>query len=224
MDQESYSIPTGPNARFDYQRNLVTRCIAGASLWGIPAEKLTNLAVVRSDYEQKFAIANNRSTQNPSTTAGRDEAWDKYEPDLVYLLNHYILNNEAISAEDKKALNIHTNEGNSTAPAPAQITAPIVSLVAEEASVLHVLYASAGTPGIHSKPANVAFCEIAYKVGEPAPTAIADCTARYNIARSHEGITFEPQYRGKTIYAFARWVNKNGKQGPWSGVISSIIP
>jgi len=224
MNQESHSIPTGPNARFDYQRNLVTRCIAGATAWNIPAAKLTALATARSDYEQKFAVANNRSTQNPVATAARDAAWDVYQPLLLDLLNHNILNNLAISAADKIALNIHVNGGNSTAPAAAQTSAPIISLVAEEASVLHVLYADPSSPAVHSKPANVAFCEVAYKVGDTAPVAIADCTERYNIARSHEGIVFEPQQRGKTLYAFARWVNKNGKQGPWSGVVSAIIP
>jgi hypothetical protein len=224
MSQESYNIPTGPNARYDYQRNLVQRCIAGVTAWGLPAPKITAIATPRSDYEQKFAVANNRSTQNPVATAARDAAWEVYAPLLIDLLNHNILNNTLISPSDKVALNIHINGGNATVPSPAPLSAPIVSLVAEEVSVLHVLYADPSSPAVHSKPANVAFCELAYKLGEPAPVAIADCTERYNIARSHEGIVFAPEQRGKQVYAYARWVNKNGKQGPWSGQVMAIIP
>ena len=106
----------------------------------------------------------------------------------------------------------------------AIIFAPIVSLNAEEVSVLHVSYADAPTPSVHSKPNNVAFCELVYKIDVPAPASPADCPERANIARSHEPIVFEPLQRGKQVSAFARWVNKNGKQGPWSGVVTAFVP
>jgi len=224
MSQESYCIPTGPNARYDYQRNIITRCIIASVVWGITAPKLAAIATARSDYELKFAIANNRSTQNPSSTAARDAAWDVYVPLLIDLLNHNIINNPLITAADKVALNINPNTSSASMSSDAQATAPIMNLVAEEAAALHVVYADAAAPSTHSKPGSVAFCEVACKIGDPAPVVIADCPERINISRSHAGVTFEPQQRGKTIYAFARWVNKNGKQGPWSGMVTAIIP
>jgi hypothetical protein len=224
MSQQTYSIPTGPNARFDYQRNLVTRCIAGATAWLIAALKLTTLAPFRTAYELAFVASSNAGNQSPSLTAARDAAWLLYEPYLVDLLDHNILHNAAISAADLKALFIHISGGTSTAPAPAPTTSPIVSLNAEEVSVLHVSYADAPTPSVHSKPNNVAFCELVYKIDVPAPASPADCPERANIARSHEPIVFEPLQRGKQVSAFARWVNKNGKQGPWSGVVTAFVP
>lgn len=99
-----------------------------------------------------------------------------------------------------------------------------MSLVAEEASVLHVIYSDPSAPGTHYKPANVAFCELVYKLGDPVPKNAGECPERYNVCRSHEGIVFTQDQRGKTIYAFARWVNKNGKMGPWSDLVKAIIP
>jgi hypothetical protein len=112
----------------------------------------------------------------------------------------------------------------SGAPSPAPSSTPILTLVSEEISVLHIVYADSGAPNTHYKPANVAFCEICYKVGDPTPATIAECTERYNISRSHEGMVFTPQQRGKNIYTYGRWVNKNGKLGPWSNLVSAIIP
>jgi len=224
MSQETYSIPSTPSAQFDYQRNLVTRCTAGATTWGIPAAKLTALAAPRATYEQAFVAASNAGSQNPSLTAAREAAWAAYVPLLDDLLKHQVINNAAISAADKVALYIHTNGGKSTAPAPAPATTPVVSLVPEEASMLHVVYADSSSPTVHSKPANVAFCELAYKVGDPAPASVVDCPLRHNTSRSHEAMPFAPEQRGKAIHAYARWVNKNGKLGPWGGVVTAFVP
>jgi hypothetical protein len=224
MSQELYSIPTGPNARYNYQRNLVERCIDGAAVWGIPADKLSAIAIKRSTYEHKYSIANNQNSQNPNATSGRDDAWTDYVPLLIDLMNTNIVNNPLISADDKKALNVHDSGGNSGVSSSAQQAAPIVGFTIEEGSALHVLYSNAATPSTHSKPENVAFCELKYKIGDPAPASISECIEQYNVARSHESIVFTPEQRGKKIYAYARWVNKNGKQGPWSSMISSLIP
>jgi hypothetical protein len=63
-----------------------------------------------------------------------------------------------------------------------------------------------------------------FSISNELPASQAECTDRYNIGRSHESIVFAPEQRGKTLYGFARWVNRNGKLGPWSGLFSAIIP
>jgi len=224
MSKETYSIPASPSGRFDFQRNAIDLFIANATAWGIPAEKLTAIAPKRTDYELKYAVTNNRSTQSPAATAARESAWVVLQPALSELYDHHVLNNDDISANDKEALHIHYlgSGGSTTSSAPT--TTPIVTLAAEEISVLHPVFADSASPASHSKPANVAFCEINYKIDAPAPAIPAECPERANITRSHEAIVFSPEQRGKTVYGFARWVNRNGKFGPWSGLFTAIIP
>jgi hypothetical protein len=224
MSQELYSIPTAPHAQYDYQRNLIERCIAGAAAWNIPVDVLTAIAEPRSNYEHAFSVSINSTTSNQSTTAARLAFWNVYVPMLISLLNTHIVNNPLISPADKEALNIHSNGGFTTISSPAQVTAPVVSFLTEETSALHVMYADPATPTIHAKPANVAFCELRYKIGDPAPISVSDCTIEHNVARSHESIVFSDEQRGLRIRGYARWVNKNGKKGPWSGQITAIIP
>lgn len=224
MSKETYSVPVSPTARFEFQRNAVETCIANATLWKISTERLTRLAPLRADYELKYGVTNNKSTQSPSATAARDAAWSVYEVALIDLYDQDILNNNDIPADGKDILHIHyTTSGGGTA-ASAPTTTPILTLAVEEISVLHVVFADSASPASHSKPANVAFCEINYKIGTPAPTDPSECPERGNISRSHEAIVFAPAQRGKTVYAFARWVNRNGKFGPWSGMVTAIIP
>jgi hypothetical protein len=181
------------------------------------------MAPLRSDYEIKYGVTNNRSTQSPAATAAREAAWSMLEVALIDLYDHDILNNDDIPAEGKNALNVHISAVGGGTPASAPTTTPLVILTAEEISVLHVVFADSATPGSHSKPANVAFLELVYNVNAPATTP-DDCSQRNNVTRSHESIVFTPAQRGKTVYAFARWVNRNGKFGPWSGMVTAIIP
>ncbi|MEI7675166.1 MAG: hypothetical protein WCJ03_00185 [Bacteroidales bacterium] len=224
MSKESYSIPTGPTARYDFQRNAIETCTANATVWKISADRLTKIAPLRADYELKYSVTNNRSTQSPAATSAREAAWSLLEPALIDLYDHDILNNNDIPADGKNALNIHLTAVGGGTPAAAPNTTPIVTLTAEEISVLHVVFADSASLGSHSKPANVAFCEVVYKLDVPAPTDPAECPERANIARSHEAIVFAPAQRSKTVYAFARWVNRNGKTGPWSGMVTAIVP
>jgi hypothetical protein len=224
MSQETYSIPAGPTARYEFQSNAIMLCAANAILWNIPETKLTGIAALRTKYELKYAVANNPGTQSTSATAARDDAWLPLATALRDLYDHHIIYNPAITAEFKEALNVHFRIGGGGSPSPAPTSTPLVKLVCEEISVLHVVYSDSQSVNTHSKPANVAFCELSYKVGDPAPSGIADCTERYNITRSHEAIVFTPEERGKKVHVFARWVNKNGKLGPWSNMVSALIP
>ena len=223
MSKETYSIPTSPTSCYDFQKNVISLCILRAMTWGITPEKISNIKALSADYELKYSVANNRSTQSPAATAAREASWIPVKEALIDLFNHHLLNNDAISTEDKEALHIHLTGGGGGSVAPAPTTTPIISLTAEEISVLHVVYADSASPASHSKPDSVAFCEVVCKVSE-LPASPAECTDRYNISRSHESIVFTPEQRGKTLYGYARWVNRNGKQGPWSGMFSAIIP
>jgi len=225
MSTETYSIPpaTSPTACFDFQRNAYELAFANAAAWGIPPEVFPPIAEKRSIYEQKYAITANPSSASQGATANRNAAWADELPLIVGLYNDYIINNAAISEADKKAMYVHAQSGHSTTPYPAPTTVPIVNLVSEEISALHIMYADSSAPNTHYKPAGVAFCELVFEVGT-APASAAVCTERHYVARSHEAMMFTADQRGKTIYAFARWVNKNGKYGPWSAMFQALIP
>jgi hypothetical protein len=42
--------------------------------------------------------------------------------------------------------------------------------------------------------------------------------------RSPLELTFEPAQRGKMVYLAARWQNRRGELGPWSEIVSCVIP
>ena len=128
MSKESYSIPTGPTPRYDFQRNAIEICTTNATAWKISAERITKIAPLRADYEIKYIVTNNRNTQSPAATAAREAAWTLLEIALVDLYNHDILNNDDISAEGKNTLNIHNTAVGGGTPAQAPTTTPMLNL------------------------------------------------------------------------------------------------
>ena len=90
--------------------------------------------------------------------------------------------------------------------------------------MLFIVYSDSSVVTRHGKPSGVGFLEIRGKIGGTKPLTIAECPDSYNIARSHEGILFSPEQRGLEFFGFARWVNKNGKSGPWGNMFGNKIP
>ncbi len=223
---ETISFPKGIYARYDFQQYCVDRSIAKASAWGIVASKLTTIAPFRTDYELWYKVAANKQTQCVAATAARDTAWDKYEPMLRELYISFLLNNEAITFDEKSGLGIHIHDTKQKTAVKVPVSSPMVILSSEEISVIHVVYSDSNSTDNHAKPYGVAFMEMTAKLGLAieAPICAADCNLRFNISRNHEAIKFEDTERGKTLFAYSRWVTSTGDLGPWSGMVSGIIP
>jgi len=223
MSQETFNVPSAPSAQHDYAANAVSIVTPKAKDYGVPDEKVAKMNASFTDYDAKFSVTNNPSTRSPAATIARNAAWEVMLVDLNDVYKHYLLNNDAITPADKEALHIHLSGGGGGST-PAPTTTPFVTLTSEEIGALRVVYSDSSATGTHYKPDNVVFCELWYQVGGTAPVTPAECSESANISRSHAPLQFTPEQRGKAVYVFARWVNRNGKTGPWSGMVTALVP
>lgn len=224
--KQSYFIPQGIHARFDFQQNAVDTVKTKTTLWGIPVDVITDLSTGRAVYENWYQVCANKKTQNEVSTLGRDMAWDKYEVLIRILYDIYLMNNDKLSDEDRTAIGIHLIGGPKTVVMKEMTTTPVLIMISEEQAALHAVYTDSATPSSHAKPPKVAFLEIWATIkahGIAPPATAAECELHYNISRNHQVITFEQEERGKTFYAFARWVTTTGKQGIWSNMVFAYI-
>lgn len=224
MKQSIFAFPVSMAEFFGFERNANQIIFPNAVAWGVTAEQLAKFTLRRDIFEADYLVADNDGWQNPIFTKKRNDSATLLKETLSEIYEKNIVYNDTIDAETKGALHIHDMEGNCGATIPTPRTAPIVSLVVKEISILRVVFSDLLTPLSHAKPDSLAFCELAYKVDAPAPETAKDCTDRFLVSRSNSSFVFEQEQRGKKLYAYARWVNKNSKYGPWSEIITAIVP
>jgi hypothetical protein len=59
----------------------------------------------------------------------------------------------------------------------------------------------------------------------PSPPANEKELTRFeSTTRSPVVLNFREEDRGKTVYIVGRWTGRGQTAGPWSGIISAIIP
>jgi hypothetical protein len=224
MERESFSMPSNYKSRYDFTKTALKMCAENQTPWGVPPPALAALQTAFTPFETNYELTINRQTQSPAVTAARNAGWANVEPLVQALYNVHLLNNDAISITDKQILGILPINPGGKSPFTAPATIPLVVLLSEQITVLYVLFSDSATPASHAKPDGVAFCELRYKIGGDTPVSIDECPLNRFISRSHEAMFFEPTQRGKIIYVYARWVNRNSKTGPWSGLVTTVIP
>ena len=225
MPKETFQIPQRLAEINSFQQNAVDLANTNKVKWVIDPLKLTDIAVLRADYETKYNVASNKNIQSPAITKARDAAWELYKPALEDLYNKDLLYNPQISPEDKVALNIHIATGGGVAVIlPGSF--PMVSFTSEGYCTLGVGIADSTNSNSHAKPHGVGFTEIWGKVdvATAPPVNISECTRRFNVSANNDLIKFDPADRGKTFFGYCRWVGPTGELGVISPMVSTMIP
>ncbi|WP_163710729.1 hypothetical protein [Mangrovibacterium lignilyticum] len=224
MIKYSFAIPRMLAEQFSFQRTLVQLLAEKALAWSVPEVVVATVTGQSNTYENRYEVSGNSQTQSPALTVARNDAWATLETTIYSIYNRYLLYNDAISAEDRDTLHISEVHIGGRTGYDAPTVSPAVNLSSEDVSTLHVNYTTSIMSSSHRKPVGVAFCELACKIGGEPPFTIEECQSHYFVSRSHQELVFNPEQRGNTVYAFARWVNRNGKTGPWGNRITAIVP
>jgi hypothetical protein len=66
--------------------------------------------------------------------------------------------------------------------------------------------------------------EILYEIRDEPPATAEDLRHSSFATKTRMVYTFTEAERGKKVYFAARWENTRGEKGPWSDVVSAIIP
>jgi hypothetical protein len=75
-----------------------------------------------------------------------------------------------------------------------------------------------------AKPYGVRGAEIRWAILPAPPTSQDDLVHSEFDTRTPYIFQFDIPQAGKTLYVCARWENTTGQKGPWSEIVSAIIP
>ena len=217
------------DAEFDlYYRNfcqIVTARTSGASpVWThIPQARVTELtggcaawfAAYGAYLADKTSVL--RAAKNDAKKAGTKILQD--------FTSEFIRYSRAVSNDDKRLLGVHVPSGTWTSVKPPD-TAPGVELIQMGPGLLGVIFRHlGGRKG--SRPPGVTGARAYYGVFDTPPTDQTQLPGSVWISRCPTIVRFRESDRGKRVYFALRWeIEKGGEknEGPWSEIISEIIP
>jgi hypothetical protein len=204
------------------QEVITTTAVTNATTWKLDAEWMTSVLLpAKKEWIQRWDDFENPSTRTPVITFAKNEARAKYEPLLRILVNN-LKSNMRVSDDDCKAMGIMIRtKTNKPAPVPAsypgfRIDTRIIRCL--------ILYFFDIISKARAKPHGVHGAEIRWAILNAPPAHIDELINSAFGTRSPFTLDFDESQRGKTVYFCLRWENTTGDKGPWSEIISAVIP
>ncbi|EIP96453.1 hypothetical protein OpiT1DRAFT_00868 [Opitutaceae bacterium TAV1] len=189
---------------------------------GIPQVRITALESLQGQWDDAFRLASQPGTRTPLTIEQKNHARDNYESFLRTLVRQHIANNEQTTDDDRVALGLPIHKTTRT-PAPVPATYPDFTVdtgILRQLTIHfheHGKKTSAKPPGVHG-------AEILYALLAAPPATLGELTRSGFDTHSPFTLSFDENERGKHVYFCLRWENTRGQKGPWSPIVSAIIP
>ena len=189
--------------------------------WGVPVEKITNLAAALSEAEtensipvgERSKVSNSRLKIAFNTLTG-----EMRDIKRRYFFVPPLTNTDLIGLGLKPKDTI-----------PTSVTVPKVRALGK------IAFKSSGSLDLHIAPETDISedkrayygCKIAYavmNVDELAPKSEKELTESIFTRRKKEAFIFQPQDAAKKVYFSLRYENSKGQAGPWCPIFAAVIP
>jgi hypothetical protein len=193
-----------------------------ASSLSIPQTAVDELVVLQTAWNTKYSLAETPATRTSATVVEKDEARAALEPKLRTFVSEYVRHNHLVTDADRVNLGLPIPKTTRT-PAPIPTTYPEFSIDSSVIRRLTIHFRDQGDDS-GAKPYGVHGAEI--KWGYSSEETPSPATLLYSVfdTRSPYTLEFEEANRGRTVYFCLRWENTRGDKGPWSEIVSAIVP
>jgi hypothetical protein len=190
---------------------------------GFPKAVYQQLVALKNTFDDKFRIAEAPETRTKSAVRDKNEARQSLGKSLRQSIKEYLTNNHLLTDADRDNLGLPVYKTTHT-PAPVADTAPDVEVDTSILARLIIHFFAAGGKHKKAKPAGQHGAEIGWMISDTPPARWDDLTHSAIDTSSPFTLSFEHDQRGKTVYFALRWENTRGEKGPWSDIMSAIIP
>jgi hypothetical protein len=218
--------PYIPNKDADYNSwliNFATLIEASPMTYGLQASDATTISTAEAAWVAAYALVTSSATKTAATVQAKNTERVS-SLNVVRPYAQTISLNPGVSSSNKIALGLNPRT-STPAPIAAPVTYPNITIVSAN-SLSHIISFrdSASSPSVKAKPYGVLQM---YLYGTASATAITDPSVLGFLGgktKSPFTQTWPSGARGETAYYAARWVTRTGKLGPWSPIVSFIVP
>ncbi|MDR0422226.1 MAG: hypothetical protein LBH72_04345 [Proteiniphilum sp.] len=210
-------------ARFDvWQRVLVTDIRAKAAELGIPPDGLTRLLTLQERWNRAYSVAENPATRTKGAVKEKTDARREYVAELRRVIRMYITYNSTVSDQEREDMGLPVHSRKRT-PAPPITSRPEMEVRFPQVQQHRLVVRDSVLKG-RGLPPRAAGFEVWRRMGPPNPAVEDDWRLVTQASHSPFLLTYGEEKSGLRVYYRVRWVNTRGVPGPWSEIISAVIP
>ncbi|EIP98128.1 hypothetical protein OpiT1DRAFT_02579 [Opitutaceae bacterium TAV1] len=222
MPNRNY-LPRADAALEAWLRVFITALGTMLTRAGVPTDVYNHLQEQADEWFAALAAATNPATRTKATIDTKNALREALEAEVRALVKRYLNDantNVTVADRDNLGLPIHKTT-HTPVPIPAQY--PDFFL---DTSILRQLTIHFHEHGKKSsaKPFGVHGAEIAWAILDAPPGSVDDLIRSRFDTHSPFTLAFDESQRGKTVYFCLRWENTRGEKGPWSPIVSAIVP
>jgi hypothetical protein len=217
-----YYFPSKDAGVGPWVQNFVLVLTSNAARWGIVEALVTALSALATAFQTAYA-KHLQPDSGKVSTEQKNMALKVLKKGVQDMVNGHINHNEAVTLDDRVALGLNVSSSGRS-PIPDPVTTVILRAAAGLVRQVTVYFTDSATPERKGKPYGVQFMELACGVFDSPPAEIGDLPRRITASKSPVTLTFREEDRGKTVYMAGHWKGSRQQDGPWSAIISVIIP
>jgi hypothetical protein len=217
-----YYFPSKEADAGPWARNFMLVLSENAGRWGIAGPPVSALGVLVTAFEGAYGKRMLPDSGKVSVEQ-KNLALKALKKGIQDMVNGHINHNPAVTPDDRVALGLYVYKpGKSPVPAPA--TTVVLRAVPGLVRQIAVYFTDSATPDKRGKPYGAEFMELACGVFPSPPAGVGDLPRSVTATRSPAILSFREEDRGKTVYLAGHWKGSGTKEGPWSAIISAIVP
>jgi hypothetical protein len=202
--------------------NFMLVLSANATRWGIAEALVTALGVLATAFWDAYTRRMLPDSGKVSVEQ-KNLALKALKKGVQDMVNGHINHNPAVTSDDRVALGMYVYRPKSGL-LPDPETTVVLRAVPGLVRQVVVHFTDSATPEKRGKPYGVEAAELACGVLPAPPGKIEDLPRWVTASRSPATITFREEDRGKTVYLAGHWKGTRQQDGPWSGIITAIVP
>ena len=186
-----------------------------------PAEVHARLTTLLNTFRTKLGIADAPATRTSVTVQEKKDARNALEKETRQAVREHLTYNHLLTDADRESLGLPIHKTTRDA-APVATTYPWVQVIVN--LIRHLTFDFGGEETSKAKPEGQHGMELAGHIGGEKPANVRALKLSYFDTHTPLVIEFEEEDRGKTFWYAVRWENTTGQKGPWSDIMSALIP
>jgi hypothetical protein len=216
-------LPSKEAEFLQWTKSFITYLGASAERFGFPKDLYDALAAQQQDFTEKYIAAEDPSTRTRISVQKKAMARIEFKKALRQAVREYLANNHLVNNADRDGLGIPIRKTSRT-PSPVAKTYPDCDIDCSVIRRLSIHFYDQGSTRSKAKPAGQHGAEIRWAISNTPIVDIKDLVNSAFDTCTPFTLNFEGHERGQTVYFSLCWENTRGEKGPWSIVMSAIIP